>query len=1017
MSEISVTVVGSTTINPTVGNGDTVNVTITPTGERGPTGSPGAPGPANTLTIGTVNQGAAAATITGTSPNQVLNLVLQKGDAGTPATNIELQATATHLQWRLVGASTWTDLVALSAITGPTGSTGAAGAAVELQASGTHIQWRYVGGSTWTNVVALSSLVGATGATGATGPQGPAGPPINLGDETPQPLGLASAGTALAAARADHVHAVGSITYSSLSGIPSTFPPSAHSHAVSDVTGLQTALDGKQPAGSYATLVGGTVPSSQLPSYIDDVIEYSALGAFPATNDGGKIFVARDTGKIYRWSGSAYVEISPSPGSTDSVTEGSVNLYHTTARAAAAAPVQSVAGRTGAVTLAKADVGLGSVDNTADASKPVSTAQAAADTAVQSFAIQRSNHTGTQLAATISDFATESAKYGPVVSVAGLTGTVTLAQLASSGTASSTTFLRGDGTWSAAGSTDAGDLVTGTLSAARLPLATTTVAGAVIVGSGLKIASGVISVDTPLSAPASVYYSDGLRWTPVVNAATYELSYTTDSGSSYTHAGTVVAVAGDPQAVAIANLGGARKFRVRAFSSGGVAGEWGYESGLTPPSSGSYTLPTASSGVLGGIKVGSGLAIASGVLSTTGGGGSANIVEAATAAGFPGTGSAATLYHATDVRKIFFWDSTGGVYVEAGPSGGGSGGDGTDSVLRALFVPPAPTSVTATAGNAQATVSWTAPTGVIAQAPVTDYAVQFSSNSGSTWTTFADGTSTATSATVTGLTNGTAYVFRVAAVNGVGTGAYSSAMSSVTPNAGTLVEYLIVGGGGSGAKGTPGVCYGGGGGGGGVQSGSTTISGTANIVVGSGGVGSSTVSTSANGQNSTAFGITAGGGGGGGANTPRAGSGGDSGSPQSITNAATSANPSYGGSGAGGVGTVPNGGTGVSSSITGSAVLYGGGGGGGGDSVTGSGSGGGGNGATPGVSPQSGTANTGGGGGGMRGDDGFAAGSGGSGVVIVRSATAAVATTGSPTITTVGSDTVYTFTQSGSITY
>lgn len=55
--------------------------------------------------------------------------------------------------------------------------------------------------------------------------------------------------------------------------------------------------------------------------------------------------------------------------------------------------------------LAKADVGLGSVDNTSDATKPVSAAQAAADAAVQAFAIQRGNHTGSQLASTISNFA------------------------------------------------------------------------------------------------------------------------------------------------------------------------------------------------------------------------------------------------------------------------------------------------------------------------------------------------------------------------------------------------------------------------------------------------------------------------------------------------------------------------------------------------------------------------------------------------------------------------------------
>lgn len=177
--------------------------------------------------------------------------------------------------------------------------------------------------------------------------------------------------------------------------------------------------------------------------------------------------------------------------------------------------------------------------------------------------------------------------------------------------------------------------------------------------------------------------------------------------------------------------------------------------------------------------------------SSGGGGGSANIVEAATAASFPATGSAGTLYHATDVSRIYFWDASG-VYVEVGTAGGGgsgSGGDGTDSVLRALFVPGAPTSVTATGGTAQATVSWTAPTGVLSQAPINDYVVQFSSNSGSSWTTFSDGTSTTTSATVTGLTNGTAYTFRVAATSSLGQGAWSTASSAVTP---TAVQFALI---------------------------------------------------------------------------------------------------------------------------------------------------------------------------------------------------------------------------------
>ena len=93
----------------------------------------------------------------------------------------------------------------------------------------------------------------------------------------------------------------------------------------------------KNANNGYAGLdSNGKVASAQLPSYVDDVIEAANFAALPAEGETGKIYVAVDNGKIYRWSGSAYVEISPSPGSTDSVTEGSTNLYFTTARAQAA---------------------------------------------------------------------------------------------------------------------------------------------------------------------------------------------------------------------------------------------------------------------------------------------------------------------------------------------------------------------------------------------------------------------------------------------------------------------------------------------------------------------------------------------------------------------------------------------------------------------------------------------------------------------------------------------------------
>lgn len=56
----------------------------------------------------------------------------------------------------------------------------------------------------------------------------------------------------------------------------------------------------------------GKVPSSQLPSYVDDVLSYSSQSAFPATGETGKIYIAEDTNKTYRWSGSVYAEISAS---------------------------------------------------------------------------------------------------------------------------------------------------------------------------------------------------------------------------------------------------------------------------------------------------------------------------------------------------------------------------------------------------------------------------------------------------------------------------------------------------------------------------------------------------------------------------------------------------------------------------------------------------------------------------------------------------------------------------------
>ena len=85
------------------------------------------------------------------------------------------------------------------------------------------------------------------------------------------------------------------------------------------------ASDAKEIAESKADLVGGKVPAAQLPSYVDDVLEYDTVSAFPAIGESGKIYVAKDANKTYRWSGTQYIEIGQSPILDDTVTEKSPN--------------------------------------------------------------------------------------------------------------------------------------------------------------------------------------------------------------------------------------------------------------------------------------------------------------------------------------------------------------------------------------------------------------------------------------------------------------------------------------------------------------------------------------------------------------------------------------------------------------------------------------------------------------------------------------------------------------------
>lgn len=274
------------------------------------------------------------------------------------------------------------------------------------------------------------------------------------------------------------------------------------------------------------------------------------------------------------------------------------------------------------------------------------------------------------------------------------------------------------------------------------------------------------------------------------------------------------------------------------------------------------------------------------------------------------------------------------------------------------------------------------------------------------------------------------------------------------------LDFLVVAGGGGG-----GCNVGGGGGAGGFRTSTQSlIAGTViTVTVGDGGAGGTTdVTRGTSGSDSsisasglttitsaggggggtyagTATGINGGSGGGGAAKAIGTGGSGNtpSTSPSQGNNGGNGAAelspsgyPSGGGGGAGGVGVngiaggaSGNGGAGTASSITGSSVTYAGGGGGGSDDNTQGtgGTGGGGNGArgTPATDGTSGTANTGGGGGGGQAQGGTRIGkAGGKGVVIISVATIHYSGTssGSPTVTTSGSNTILTFTGSGTYT-
>lgn len=581
------------------------------------------------------------------------------------------------------------------------------------------------------------------------------------------------------------------------------------------------------------------------------------------------------------------------------------------------------------------------------------------------------------------------------------------------------------------------------------------------VPQSLTATAGLASVYLSWTAPSSSGSS------PLTN---YAIQYSSDSGSTWSTVSKSTSTLTFYTVTGLTN-GTTYQFRVAAITAVGTGS---YTSSVSATPTSSSTVPSAPVSL--GANPGNASAVLSWSAPASNGG---TPITDYTVEYYPaGASSWTTFSHtastATAITVTGLTNGTAYIFRVAAVNSVGTG----PYSPTALTTPQAsattastPSTPTATAGNGQVSLSWSAPSSN-GGATITDYSIQYSANAGSTWTSFAHTPSASTAATVTGLTNGTTYTFRVAAINSAGVGTYSST-TSATPTASVSMDYLIVAGGGGG-----GFSYGAGGGGGGgcVRSGTVSAAGGASYIVSVGGGGSaypydqntsytggsgtdSFVALSSGGSVGSIVARALGGGGGGGGHTTASaragingGSGGGaaagsldtsdsaSGGTADLTGGgydggASSANASCvrgggGGGGAAAVGTAGSsagggaGGAGASSSLLGSTAYYGGGGGGGGDgrdTCSGlpsgvGGIGGGGAGGTPGTA---GTAFTGGGGGGKSSQGGVIseyAGKGGSGVVILRLPRRATSTTGAPTEIQVGTNYCYVFNGSGSLT-
>jgi hypothetical protein len=295
-------------------------------GIKGDQGIQGDTGPANSLVVGTVSSTDTApqVSITGTAPNQTINFVLQRGPQGIQGEQ-GIQGDPGTGTVNSVNGDFGPDIVLDAADVG----------AEPAFAAGTTAQYRR-GDKTWQTL--NKAAVGLSNVDNTSDANKPVSSATQTALDLKAPLNSPTfTGTVAGITKA-------------MVGLSNADNTSDANKPVSTAT--QTALNAK------ADLVGGLVPTSQLPPLaINEVFTVVSQAAMLAlTAQRGDMAIRTDTGKTY-------VLSTDAPSTLADWKE-----------VMAGGQVISVAGKTGVVSLVKADVGLGNVDNTSDANKPVSSA-------------------------------------------------------------------------------------------------------------------------------------------------------------------------------------------------------------------------------------------------------------------------------------------------------------------------------------------------------------------------------------------------------------------------------------------------------------------------------------------------------------------------------------------------------------------------------------------------------------------------------------------------------------------